>query len=40
MEDFLLIEYEMTVKKYFAPILADKKENRINEIILREFIYT
>lgn len=28
LEDFILdlVEYDMTVKKYFFPILADKKE--------------
>ena len=27
-----LIEYDMTVKKYFAPVLADKKEKNTDKL--------
>ena len=34
LEDFILdlVEYDMSVKKYFFPILADKKETNTEKI--------
>lgn len=34
LQDFIyeLLEYDMTVKKYFLPILADKKDNSLDKI--------